>query len=73
MFKIIPLLVVLTSPGPLLGVVGGAGVVVVPCGPPRLLGDSLRDDFGGGGLTTPCFLAGALSFLLGRRGGCVRN
>ena len=73
MFKVRHLIVLFISPGPLLGVVGGAGVVVVPCGPPRLLGDSLRDDFGGGGLTTPCFLAGALSFLLGRRCGCVRN
>lgn len=51
-------------PGPLLGVVGGAGVVEVA--PPKLLGAGVLG-LGGGGRTTPCLL-GAVPLLRGRWG-----
>ena len=57
----------LALPGPLLGVVGGAGVVEVASAKPRCLGAGVLG-LGGGGRTTPCLL-GAVPLLRGRWGG----
>lgn len=62
------------SPGPVLGVVGGAGVVDVGVGSPRPpeVRAGLGFGRGGGGRTTPCFLKFGVVPLLRRVCICQR-